>query len=1283
MANKPDKLKIARRGDTGNKYTATWKPDKDFTAQRYAYGYTVKLSNGTKKTDFTVWHEIGKATDSINFGWDKDKFYPYTTKKIIGVDFKVQGKTKKNGWKNDTAWETYKISKPPEVKITDAWSSSDSFKSKFVWGLANKNWGQNYLNEHQYVRYQYRTKIREKLNADSVDELNKWFKNQKTGVEKGTGSSWSKRETNIGSKFMDRAIQVRAQGPWGDGDWTAKRHAYGNPPPSTNIETTETTINKVRQTMQGVISWDFNVSAYRVVDQILIEYLIDVPAAGLKPPANKQWNPLETFYISGGTGNSKRKTKTDSYEWEIHQLLEPNQCLWLRVSSINDNNKTDGVPVLKAVGKLASPSDIIIDPDPESHRIAVSATNNAMEVEDSFLVVVYHDSSGKSEYEDKALAIIPHNKTSITFQAPDWGDNDIGVEVYAVAAASIQETEENGIKVYNIAAWSYRYHGLFNGELTCEIPCPEYPYNTLGQTLSLYLSGNSLVKNVSVEAYDNTGYLITPVLNDFPAGVRFEQTFPIGAVLDVSGSTPVLTVSALPAAQAVEAYFSFTLYQDSKSYMTSERGAESTSVSVPKAPNSVTAVQLGDEPKVQVTWDVPWDEADGAEVSWADHDDAWYSTASPSTHDVDNVHNPILNIADVALGSRWYIRVRLYKNTTNGGRIYGPYKDANEELGYCDLSSSPNIPVLELSDNIISEFGNTTASWVYVSNDTTDQSAAKLFEIIEGEEPQLIAEVTTAQHVVLYPEEIGWKNDSSHDIALQVFSESGNASELSDVQTLEIAAPLHCQITSFSPTFVEDIEDPSTYSGSSVTVPGGTEGHEKEVANLIVSFTYTGSKIRGTTVTINGNELVADWSNTADNVYGGTYDLVTGVLTSTLDSTGSQLQNSVVYEFRDSSVYLEVGDNVISANNGNVQVKTCTTYFRSYELREMPFDFTVIGAGEGSYTYITIERAENYVAARPNDITTFGARGEVVCQFVYSGEMPQSIETLDKRLSGYLDDGADYIFTAMIQDSLGQVSTVSRNLSVRWNHQARIPSGTVTIQDGIAIITPVAPPNNQGWSLGEGDYADIYRLTADKPQLVYSGAEFGTAYVDPYPTIGKEGGYRIVFVTANGDYITDEYTDASGDLVPTTNAWYDIRTDSAIFNTKFQLIDYGGTEIEFKYNVTLDNTWKKKFTQTNYLGGSTIGDWDAGTDFSTSISGNTFYDIEPEVYEQLRDLADYSGICHLRTIDGTNICCNIEVTDNSKYNSLEHQHDISLSIQKVDNPELDGMSLEEWNYGEE
>ena len=196
----------------------------------------------------------------------------------------------------------------------------------------------------------------------------------------------------------------------------------------------------------------------------------------------------------------------------------------------------------------------------------------------------------------------------------------------------------------------------------------------------------------------------------------------------------------------------------------------------------------------------------------------------------------------------------------------------------------------------------------------------------------------------------------------------------------------------------------------------------------------------------------------------------------------------------------------------------------------------------------------------------------------------------------------------------------------------------------------------------------MYRRSVDRPELIFTGGHINEMYVDPYPTIGPEAGYRIVYVTKNGDYTTAN----------NTSAWIDF--DNGI-NTKFQLIDFDGEQIEFKYNIKIKHTWNKRFTKTVYLGGSTQGDWDSGYDMDSSVDGNTFYDLEPEVYEQFRELGAHDGICHLRLIDGTNICCNINVSDSSQFNSLEHQHDISLSIEKVDNPDFDAMTYSDWLNG--
>ena len=123
------------------------------------------------------------------------------------------------------------------------------------------------------------------------------------------------------------------------------------------------------------------------------------------------------------------------------------------------------------------------------------------------------------------------------------------------------------------------------------------------------------------------------------------------------------------------------------------------------------------------------------------------------------------------------------------------------------------------------------------------------------------------------------------------------------------------------------------------------------------------------------------------------------------------------------------------------------------------------------------------------------------------------------------------------------------------------------------------------------------------------------SYVDPYPTIGEYGGHRFVTRTLNGDYITED----------NTFAWTD--TDD-IFNTHTNIINF-----------------------------------DDG--------------VASVLYEVGR-LAAYPGLCHVRTKDGSNYTADIQVSETYEYTRGPRLNKYSLSITRVDNEELDGVTLEEW-----
>lgn len=576
---------------------------------------------------------------------------------------------------------------------------------------------------------------------------------------------------------------------------------------------------------------------------------------------------------------------------------------------------------------------------------------------------------------------------------------------------------------------------------------------------------------------------------------------------------------------------------------------ESSGGNVPQAPENVRAAQIGTSDTIQVLWDVVWNEATGAEVSWADHEDAWISTEQPQTFDVQNLRESVLNITGLELGKVWFIRVRLYQTNTGGTNIYGPYS----AIIPVDLSTVPAVPDLKISDEdgIIPATGSTVASWVYVSEDGTRQKAATIAEVTEDSGGDLVYTrlmgLTTQQQATLNAEALGWLNGTQHQIAVQVTSEAGNPSKWSAPVTITIADAISCELTQ-----------------------------------------------RGTFAT-----------ETIDDV-------------------------------------------------------------EQLALKSLPITLTYTGAGTGGLTNVIIERAESYDLDGPDDRTHNEFEGAAVAEVQQTGEGQIEINLADlAAMNARLDDGAHYRVLASVQDAAGQTAEAEPwEFIVHWNKQASVPGGTAEVQDGVAIITPEASEDGN-----QDDTVDIYRLSADRPQLIVKGGTFGTQYVDPYPTLNEFGGYRIVTVTAYGDYITED----------NQMAWTDIRTNN---DSLFQYIDFDGNQLKLKYNAELSNTWTKQFTATRYLGGSIRGDWLEGTQQEANVNGIVLRDIDQDTYRTLRALGDFSGICHVRTTDGSNFTANINVQSGSTYNSPGHPESVTLTITRVDNPRADGMTLAEWQTQE-
>ena len=91
-----------------------------------------------------------------------------------------------------------------------------------------------------------------------------------------------------------------------------------------------------------------------------------------------------------------------------------------------------------------------------------------------------------------------------------------------------------------------------------------------------------------------------------------------------------------------------------------------------------------------------------------------------------------------------------------------------------------------------------------------------------------------------------------------------------------------------------------------------------------------------------------------------------------------------------------------------------------------------------------------------------------------------------------------------------------------------------------------------------------------------------------------------------------------------------------------------------------------------------MGDWNPGVERRTTINAVIMVD-EEEDFRILRRLADYPGICHVRTPDGSSFNADVQVGDAISYQNAGKLVEVTLTCSRVDAAELDGLTYEEWS----
>ena len=624
------------------------------------------------------------------------------------------------------------------------------------------------------------------------------------------------------------------------------------------------------------------------------------------------------------------------------------------------------------------------------------------------------------------------------------------------------------------------------------------------------------------------------------------------------------------------------------------------------------ALSNPDPGTILVEWDWAWAEAQSAELSWSTDKYAWESTEGPSTYVISNNHAGKWRIPNLDY-DKYYVRVRLIKS----GDDYETYGLYSDEDNFIELTAeAPPVPNLTIEPSVIAPGSEINCYWQYAAEDGSSQLQANIYEayvdgsgnITYDETP--LAVTSVGQHLTIDTSQLlEWTSaNSPRYLAMETISSYGTKSEKSGIASVQIVAPLEVSL-SLGTGFSSTTEDDTTYN----------------------------------------------W------------------------------------------------------------------------LTQFPFTVNVTGVDYDGSTSLYIRRTTSYLIERPDGDTSQGFEGETVFVATLENESSVTVEADDQRIIGSFDDGVRYDMVLVSSDKYGQSASATATFTIDWDHKATLPSAEIIMDyvNSVAYLTPQQYPEMDFYISGDnvyveaeevdtedigdmafsfssdghliytyenayadfelsdgdlyvtsqalpgttGDVCDIYRLTADKPEIVFEGAAFGTTYVDPYPTLGKVGGYRFVYRTLYNDNRT-------GEGVP---AWTDYGwADGATLDLFDTIIDFDGYQLHIPFNLDISHKWEKDFTETKYLGGAIQGDWNPAVSHTLSVSTEVAVEYFSETAQLLRILARYPGVCHIRTPDGSSFSANIEVGEDRGDKMIAQLAKFSLDITRVDQETPDGMTYTDW-----
>ena len=631
---------------------------------------------------------------------------------------------------------------------------------------------------------------------------------------------------------------------------------------------------------------------------------------------------------------------------------------------------------------------------------------------------------------------------------------------------------------------------------------------------------------------------------------------------------------------------------------------------VPKQPKiNVTPVQEG---TVRIEWDYKWTDANGMELAWADHEDAWESTEGPTTYTVSGTTANAWNITNLAYGE-WWFRVRAFL-TDGTSTTYGTPSD----IFPLTLSSSPK-PSLTISPEVVHPDSSIACYWAYTgSGDGDSQLKAEIREVTIGNEGEIIkgailGSTEDDQSIILKVSDLGWEPNSTHYISVRtVTAYSGAGDYMSIPKLIRVLPPVEATITDTSLVNIPVVIDDET----------GVTENKLSLVEMPLTVEASGTSSDG---------------------------FMTFIIERDGSFIGGRPDENDEFGFDGEIIgHQRVSPTNIYELSTDTSVVTDTAYYQR----------TGSGTEEDPYVYtpVTPSGSENPSSEGWYESIGYTFKTTFTNEDLYS----------------YFDDGARYSLIAIAEDAYGYTSDESARVDfqVNWTRRAVIPEAEIEVDEtnNVVFITPISPETPQS-----GDVCDIYRLSIDKPELIIRGATFGEKYVDIYPVLGSFGGHRIVYRTIDGDCYTQNGEPAWRDY----GSDYEDETDD-IINLFATVINYENESIILPYDLSLSTKWAKDFIETKYLGGAVQGDWNPAISRTGSVNTRIAVQEDSELIEQMRRLAVYAGVCHVRTPDGSSYAANVNVTEDREEKKINMVASFSLEITRVDSVGFEGMPYNSW-----